>query len=78
MALDIFYRIKNAYETSTRNTNRFAAALAAIKWEAEFFEDGEYYYIFKDMVFTTPSLDPFNMSWNPSAIFEDGSFIEIK
>lgn len=75
--LNIFETIKNAYETSTYNNNRFATILSSIKWDSEFYADGEYYFIKDDMTFTTPSLNPFNMDWKPSAIFNDGSYIEF-
>lgn len=75
--LDLYYNIKEAFETSTHNTNRFAAVLDSVKWDSVFFADGEHYFVKDDMSFTTPSLDPFNMPWQPSAIFNDGSVITI-
>ncbi len=75
--LNIFEALKEAYETSTPNNNRFAAKLSSILWDAEFYEDEEYYFLKGDMTFTTPSLNPFNMDWKPSAIFKDGSYIEF-
>ena len=73
--LNIFYKLKNAYECSTHNNNLFEKALKSIKWENTFFADGEHYFIKGDMTFTTPSLDPFNMDWEASAIFKDGSVL---
>lgn len=75
--LDIFYKLKNAYGVSTHNHNAFAQALQSIKWESEFYADGEYYFIKGDLTFTTPSLNPFKMDWKPSALFADGSLIEF-
>lgn len=75
--LDIFYKIKEAYETSTHNNNRFADCLKAIKWDNNFYADGEHYFVKGDMIFTTPSLDPFNMIWEASATFSDGSTLTI-
>jgi hypothetical protein len=77
MTLNLYYKIKEAYEISTHNTNYFKKALESIKWDNTFFADGEHYFIKADMTFTTPSLDPFNMDWRPSALFEDGSFLEF-
>lgn len=77
MSLTLFYKIKNAYETSTHNNNRFADCLKSIKWDSEFYADGEHYFLKGDMTFTTPSFDPFNCDWKPSAMFTDGSVIEF-
>lgn len=77
MTLDIFEILKEAYETSTHNINRFAEKLSAIKWDNEFRADDEYYFIKDDMTFTTPSLDPFKTEWKPSAMFKDGSYLEF-
>lgn len=73
--LDIFYKLKNAYECTTRSNNLFEKALKSIKWENTFFADGEFYFIKGDLTFTTPSLDPFNMSWEASGIFRDGGVL---
>ena len=75
--LNIFYNIKEAFEASTHNCNRFAEALNAVKWDAQFEADNEYYYVKGDMTITTPSLDPFNMDWEATAIFNDGSMLTI-
>lgn len=79
MELEIFETLKNAYETSTQNFNHFKAALDRIAWEDTFFSDCEYYFCKSGFVFTTPSLDPFQISsnWTPSATFSDGSFISF-
>ena len=75
--LNLFYNIKEAFETSTKNTNRFQQVLNSIKWESIFFADEEYYFIKDELTFTTPSLDPFDMPWNPSAMFADGSMLSF-
>lgn len=77
MTIDIYFKLKEAYDITTHNNNYFAKALESIKWDNTFFADGEHYFIKADMTFTTPSLDPFNMDWRPSALFEDGSFLEF-
>lgn len=77
MELNIFMSLKEAYETSTHNVNCFLKALNKIKWDEKFEADGEHYFTKGGFVFTTPSLDPFDMDWKPSAIFSDGSYIEF-
>lgn len=79
MTLSIFESLKEAYETSTRNNNNFAAKLSKINWDSEFYADGEYYFLIGDMTFTTPSLNPFAITkaWKPCAIFNDGSYLEF-
>ena len=75
--LNLFYNIKEAFETSTLNNNYFVQALNAVKWDAQFKADNEYYFVKGDMTITTPSLNPFNMDWEASAIFNDGSVLTI-
>lgn len=75
--LNLFYNIKEAFEASTLNNNYFAQALNAVKWDAQFKADNEFYFVKGDMTITTPSLDPFNMDWEASAIFNDGSVLTI-
>lgn len=75
--LNLYYKIKEAYETSTHNCNRFSELLNRINWDSSFFADEEFYFIKGDMTFTTPSLDPFAMKWEASAIFTDGSVLTI-
>ena len=75
--LNLYYNIKEAYETSTLNNNRFSEFLNSIKWDAIFTADGEHYYQLGGFTFTTPSLDPFNMEWEPSAFFEDGCVLSF-
>lgn len=75
--LKLFERLKEAYETSTRNYNSFEAAIMAVKWDETFYADEEYYFCKGDFIFTTPSLDPFEItkSWCPEAVFSDRSQI---
>lgn len=77
MELEIFYKIKEAFGASTLSDNKFKKTIQLIKWESQFFADNEHYFCSGGFVFSTPSLDPFNMKYRPSAIFSDGSFIEI-
>lgn len=76
-AFEIFENLKEAYETSTHNCNKFANLINRIAWDSKFFADGELYFIKGELTFTTTSLDPFKVEWKPSAIFADGSYIEF-
>jgi len=77
MEFTLFERIKEAYETSTHNNNRFEKVIKAIKWDAEFTADGEFYFCLGNLTFTTPSLNPFEVTkdWEACAMFTDGSQI---
>jgi len=72
---DLFATLKNAYEVSTHNDNRFAEILKSLKWDSTFYADGEYYFLKGEQTFTTPSLDPFNMPWKPSMMWNDGMIL---
>lgn len=74
---NIFSDIKEAYECSTISNNVFKRFVESIKWDSSFFADGEFYFVKGGFTFTTPSLDPFDMDWKPSAMFSDGSVIEF-
>lgn len=77
--MNLFIKLKEAYETSTHNNNHFATALHSISWDDEFVADGEHYFTIGGFVFTTPSLNPFEIdkSWKPSALFSDYSEISF-
>ncbi len=77
MEFEIFEKIKEAFETSTHSNNRFLKALRSVKWEAEFMADGEFYFCLGKLTFTTPSLNPFEVtkSWEACGQFADGSQI---
>jgi hypothetical protein len=76
---DIYRKLKEAYETSTHNHNRFAETINSIRWNDHFEADGEHYYKYGDLLFITPTLNPFEVkSWNrPSFFFSDNSHIRI-
>ena len=78
-AYSIYEAIKEAFETSTLRVNRFERVIRSIRWDNQFEADGEYYFNLGAMTFTTPSLNPFEITkdWRPSFIFEDGSMIYI-
>ena len=74
-ALDLFYKLKNAYEVSTHNYNSFKQALDSVKWDYVFYADNEYYFVKGEFTLTTTSLNPFEVEWSPEAIFADGSLL---
>ncbi len=79
MELNIFETLKEAFEISTLSNNRFLSALNSISWDCTFFADDEHYFCKGGFTFTTPSLDPFDITrnWMPAAFFTDGSFIQF-
>lgn len=74
---DIFYKLKEAYEVSTKNNNFFASLLDSIAWDEKYEADNELYFVKGAFTFMTPSLDPFSMSWSPSAVLEDRNVLEF-
>ena len=79
MEFDIFETLKEAFGSSTLANNSFADALNRLPWDEIFFADDEYYFCKGGFCFTTPSLDPFDVTRYrmPSAMFTDGSYIEF-
>lgn len=75
--IELFYELKNAYDVSTHNVNRFLQTIKSIKWEDTFFADDEYYFIKDNMTFITTSLNPFEVERVPEAIFTDGSVVSF-
>lgn len=62
--------IKEAYETSTRNNNRFADLINKIKWDAIYTtQDNTTVYVMEDIELEVYSLDPFD-SIKPSLMVE--------
>nr|DAT81710.1 MAG TPA: hypothetical protein [Caudoviricetes sp.] len=77
MELKLLERLKEAYETSSRNFNNFKEAIESVKWEHKFKADGEYYFIIGKLTITVENLDPFEEKWKPTAIFNDGYVVEF-
>lgn len=79
MELHLFETLRNAFEASTLSNNRFLSALNSASWDKTFYADGEHYFCKGGFCFTTPSLNPFEVTrnWMPSAMFSDGSCIEF-
>lgn len=77
MEFRIYEKIKEAFGYSAHSNNKFKSALESIAWDYSFFADGEHYFVKGGLTITTPSLNPFDMDWRPSAMFSDGSVIEF-
>lgn len=77
--INLIEKITNAYESSTLNNNLFKKVIESVKWDKTFFADCEYYFIKGTITFTTPSLNPFEITktWRPSFLTSDGSIIEL-
>jgi hypothetical protein len=73
----IFEALRKAFGESTLSDNKFEDELNKISWEDQFEADGEQYFIIGGFVLTTPSINPFICDWRPSALFSDGSLIEL-
>lgn len=75
--LEIFETLKEAFDTSTLNNNRFLEVLNSIKWDAQFTADCEFYFCLGSLTFTTPSLNPFEVTkdWEVCGQFTDGSLL---
>ena len=61
-ALETFIKLKEAFGASTQSDNKFLRVLNSINWEEKFFADGEHYFIKGNLTFTTPELDPFQIT----------------
>lgn len=77
MEFNLFETLKNSFDNSTPANNRFISTINSISWDEKFWADGEHYFCKGGFCFTTPSLNPFNITrnWMPSAMFSDGSCI---
>ena len=64
MELHLFETLRNAFETSTLSNNRFLSALNSASWDKTFYADGEHYFCKGGFCFTTPSLNPFEVTRN--------------
>ena len=60
--------LNEAYGASTKSNNLFAKLINSIKWDDEFTEDGEMYFIKNDLTLTVENLDPFEENWKPSVM----------
>lgn len=77
MEYNLYETLKEAFETSTHNNNRFEQVIKAMEWDAEFTADGEFYFCIGKLTLITPSLNPFEVTkdWEACVMFTDGSQI---
>lgn len=74
---ELFEGIEKALGESTPNNNRFKKFLDSVNWDNVFYADEEHYFLKDGAIFTTPSLNPFDMEWEPSFLFSDGYTINL-
>lgn len=77
MELKLFYKLKEAYEVSTRNWNAFKEEIDKIKWTNIFEADGEIYFANDLITITVENINPFEEAWKPTAFLKDGSVISF-
>ena len=77
--LKLFEQLEESFFFFFLEHNSFAEALDSVEWDARFYEDGEHYFVKGGLIFSTPSLDPFQITkdWMPSAVFSDGGQLEF-
>lgn len=75
--LELYEKLKEAYETTTHSYNRFAETIEQIKWDDTFKADGEIYFVKEGFTLMVENLNPFQQKWKPSVFFKDGSFAEL-
>ena len=75
MEFRLYETLKEAYETTTQNFNRFKEAIEAIKWDSTFEADGETYFVKGGFTLTVENINPFEEEWKPTVFFSDGSVI---
>lgn len=75
--MKLFETLKEAYETSTPNCNRFLNAINSIKWDSVFNADGETYFAKGGFTLTVENVNPFAENWKPTVFFSDSSVVEF-
>ena len=75
--VDLYFKLKEAYETTTTNCNRFEKAIHKIKWDKIFEADGEIYFIKDGFTLTVENVDPFKEQWKPTVFTSDNSILEF-
>lgn len=75
--MKLFETLKEAYETSTPNCNRFLNEINTVAWDQTFTEDGETYFVKDGFTLTVENVNPFEENWKPMAFFSDKSVVEF-
>lgn len=74
---ELFESLKEAYETTTQNCNRFLNRINAIEWDDVFKADGETYFKKGGFSLTVENTNPFKEAWKPTGFFSDGAVLEF-
>ena len=64
--LQLYELLKDAYESTTKNYNRFKKVIESTKWDNTFSADGEHYFIKDNFTLTIENIDPFKEAWKPT------------
>ena len=75
--MKLFEVLKEAYETTTKNCNRFLNVINSIHWDSVFNSDGETYFVKGGFTMTVENTNPFEEHWKPAGFFPDGSVVEF-
>lgn len=77
--IEIANKLRDAFEVSTPSNNAFAKAIAQIRWDDSYLDDGVYCFRIGRFMFCTTSIDPFEVSsyWKPEVFFSDGSVLDF-
>lgn len=75
--LKLYETLKEAWETSTQNYNRFEEVINSINWTDTYEADGEMYFCKGKFTLTVENVDPFKEAWKPEVMFSDHSMIEF-
>jgi hypothetical protein len=74
--ISLYNSLVDAWETSTPSKNRFIECVSRVKWDCEYYADGEHNFHLGGFTLSTPTLDPFGEhKWMPSVITSDGSIL---
>lgn len=85
-AMNIHNMLKEAWEASSMNDNRFEAAVRSIKWDSEFSCGDGHYFTVGDYTLHTMDMDPFgpfafmlpvSFFGNRCMIYFDGYSVEL-
>ena len=63
--IKLFEALKEAYETTTKNCNRFLNTINSMQWDSVFNADGEMYFVKGGFTMTVENTNPFEENWKP-------------
>ena len=76
-SVDLYFKLREAYDSSTASWNRFKEAIDKIKWDKIFEADGETYFVLGRLSLTVENIDPFKAQWKPTIFTPDNSILEF-